>query len=426
MVLSTIYKKIRQTFHIYSLLSSGSDEEKIAEERLEVLLCVYRCYSTKRYIAKRRHRARPSNKFAIDLANAIQIPPDLPWLNEIEFLNAYRLTKSAFWRIVDAIKDHEVFKQKRGPPQQPVAHQLMTLLYYIGTEGSGASNHRTRNHFHIGYGSAQNFRRRIILAIRESLRPLYYNWPNEEERKTISAEIQREFLLPNCIGAIDGTTFRLLKKPERVDASDFKGRKDGYTLSGLFLFDHKRRVRYYNAGWAGSAHDNRIFLNSSLYRNADGFFSQNEYVVGDSAFQEESFCVPTYRNPTGGTLFGTKAGFNTVVGRIRVVSEHGFGNLKGRFPILSEIPIVLDHDPKTMWDILDLVDTCVILHNFIVTHNENSEDNFFYSPRLEPRVRDPVGPLPDDDELNLALPPTSPRGLRREKLRAYLSENSLI
>ena len=262
--------------------------------------------------------------------------------------------------------------------------------------------------------------------IREFLRPLYYNWPNEEERKTISAEIQREFLLPNCIGAMDGTTFRLLKKPERVDASDFKGRKDGYTLSGLFLFDHKRRVRYYNTGWAGSAHDNRIFLNSSLYRNADGFFSQNEYVVGDSAFQEESFCVPTYRNPTGGTLFGTKAGFNTVVGRIRVVSEHGFGNLKGRFPILSEIPIVLDHDPKTMWDILDLVDTCVILHNFIVTHNENSEDNFFYSPRLEPRVRDPVGPLPDDDELNLALPPTSPRGLRREKLRAYLSENSLI
>ena len=225
---------------------------------------------------------------------------------------------------------------------------------------------------------------------------------------------------------MDGTTFRLMKKPERNDAADFKGRKEGYTLSGLFLFDHRRKIRYYNTGWAGSAHDNRIFVHSALYQNCNTFFKENEYVLGDSAFQEEPFCVPSYRNPTGGTLTGTKERFNTIAGRIRVVSEHGFGHLKGRFPILSCIPIVLTHEPSSMWEILDVIDTCVILHNFILSHNENVDEPFFYTPRLQASIRDPVGPLPDDDELNRLVPHNSPRGFRREQLRAYLSENNLI
>jgi len=334
MVLTTIHKKFQEAVKAYCLFPHRSIQRRFLEAIIRHLILLHCHLSSKRYIVKRIHRRRPVNKFSIDLAPASPIvDPGLPWLNEVEFLNVYRVTKSAFWRLVDAIKTHHVFTQKRGPTQQPVAHQLMALLYYLGTAGSGALNHRTRNHFHIGYGSAQNFRRRVILAIREVLRPIYYSWPEKGERKEIAAEIQREFLIPNCIGAMDGTTFSLVTRPERVDAPDFKGRKDGYTLSGLFLFDHSRRVRYYNSGWAGSAHDNRIFLNSTIHRHAEEYFSENEYVVGDSAFQEESFCVPTYRNPTGGTLQGTKASFNTILGRFRVVSEHGIGLLKGRFPI---------------------------------------------------------------------------------------------
>ena len=79
-----------------------------------------------------------------------------------------------------------------------------------------------------------------------------------------------------------------------------------------------------------------------------------------------------------------------------------------------------------MWDILDLIDECVILHNFILTHNENTDEPFFYTPRQQKPIRDPVGPLADDDELNQPLPNNSPRGWRREQLRAYLSVNNLI
>ena len=53
-----------------------------------------------------------------------------------------------------------------------------------------------------------------------------------------------------CVGAMDGTTFQLATKPKRVDAPDFKGRKEGYTLTGLlFLFNHRQKIRYYITVW---------------------------------------------------------------------------------------------------------------------------------------------------------------------------------
>ena len=86
------------------------------------------------------------------------------------------------------------------------------------------------------------------------------------------------------------------------------------------------------------------------------------------------------------------------------MSEHGFGHLKGRFPILTCIPVVLTHDPNSMWEILDLIDTCIILHNFILTHNENSDEPFFYTPCFQQSIQDPVGTLAQDGELNVELP----------------------
>ena len=52
-----------------------------------------------------------------------------------------------------------------------------------------------------------------------------------------------------------------------------------------------------------------------------------------------------------------------------------------------------------MWKILDVIDKHVILHNFILTH-ENADEPFFNTARLPGLVLDPVGPLPDDKKVN--------------------------
>jgi hypothetical protein len=64
-----------------------------------------------------------------------------PWLNHAEFKDKYRMTRATFWVIVGLIEGHPVFESQTRK-QAPVAHQLMTLLCFLGTEGNGMSNQK--------------------------------------------------------------------------------------------------------------------------------------------------------------------------------------------------------------------------------------------------------------------------------------------
>jgi hypothetical protein len=210
---------------------------------------------SQRYHGSRgQYRKHRSGRFEDDLDEGTGEEP--PWLSEDEFQQKYRCSRQSFHAIIDLIKDHPVFKDqgKGGRPQAPPAHQLMVLLKYLGTEGSGSSNSDLRNMFGIGKGTAEVYKERAVKAIC-SLKSETVFWPEEEERKEIAARIMRQFDWPNCIGLIDGTLFPLALAPQTEDAPDYSGRKYGYSLTALIVCDDQRLLRYYLAGWPGSAHD---------------------------------------------------------------------------------------------------------------------------------------------------------------------------
>ena len=89
-----------------------------------------------------------------------------------------------------------------------------------------------------------------------------------------------------------------MSKPNREDGADYSGRKEGYTITNLFFSDCNRKIRYYISGWAGCAHDNRIWTNSKLYNNPADYFSRNQFLIGDSAFDNGPHMVTTYKAPT--------------------------------------------------------------------------------------------------------------------------------
>jgi hypothetical protein len=61
-----------------------------------------------------------SDKSSIDSDSS-----NIPWLNETEFLNEFRMSPMDFWKLVDLIKDDRIFKRKRaGRSQAPVELQL--------------------------------------------------------------------------------------------------------------------------------------------------------------------------------------------------------------------------------------------------------------------------------------------------------------
>ena len=188
----------------------------------------------------------------------------------------------------------------------------------------------------MGYGTADLYRRRVTTAIR-GLRSEYIQWPNGREREQISTAIKDKFDFPHCVGIADGTLFPLAFEPHTEDAPDYSGRKYGYSLTVMIICDHQRRIGHYLAGYPGSAHDNRVFKATKMSMEPKKYFDPMQYLIGDSAFENQPFMVSAFKKPKGTTLPKNHEKFNEKMARLRIISEHCIGMLKGRFPWLRSI-----------------------------------------------------------------------------------------
>jgi hypothetical protein len=231
--------------------------------------------------------------------------------------------------IHDLIKDHDVFKKKgpRGRRQTDVKTQLCVFLRFLGTEGSGASNHGQQSTFRVSYGFAARCRKRVARAFC-SLAPQYITWPDEQERKQISKAFFELSQLSNCIAIIDGTLFPLYTESQCEDTPDCSGRKFPYSISTLIINDHKRRIHHYLAGFPGTSSDNRIWEATELFENPD----LGQYLLGDSAFLNSHTMVASYKKPPGEALSTCHARSNTQVSKARISPEHTIGMLKSHCP----------------------------------------------------------------------------------------------
>lgn len=411
------------------------DDDEDSLEDLKDLAAVV-CLSE---IRRRRYLQRPSKyrkspaaeRFANDLNttrtqtgdnNDSSEESEMPWLTDDEFLQKFRVTRSSFQFILDKIKDHSVFESKTkrmAPPQ----HQLMVFLKYIGTEGAGASNANQRSTFGVSYGAADLYRRRVTRALRD-LSSEYIEWPDTEERKVISKAIKIKYDFPHCVGIADGTLFPLAFEPQTEDAPDYSGRKYGYSLSTMIICDHLRRIRHYLAGFPGSAHDNRIFKATRLALKPDEYFDGMQYLLGDSAFENQWFMVAAHKKPKDQAIPKNQEKFNEKLASLRIISEHCIGMLKGRFPWLRSIRIQITEDKDSLRRILHLLEATVVLHNMLIEIKEAEkkewidEDDF---SDIDDADRAPV--LSPTDVMNVSIPAGAPKDERRQRLMYYFEEH---
>jgi hypothetical protein len=373
-----------------------------------------------RYLGRRgNYRKSQAKLFDEDLGN--ETPGSgRAWLEGEEFLNKYRMSRDSFDKLLNLIEDNPVFGKKdgKGRKQAPPAHQLMILLHYLGTEGNGATNPKQRSMFRVGRGTSDEYRKRVMKAIR-SLREQAIRWPDAEEREEIAKRIQDDFGLPNCVMLLDGTLFPLAFEPQREDAPDYSGRKFRYSLSTLIACDDRRFIRYYLAGWPGTAHDNRIFKSSKLFRCAPDFFANNEYMLGDSAFECKWFMVSACKSPRGAPMPPDHEYFNTIMAGPRVISEHCIGILKGRFPWLRSIRNKITEDAGSIKRILEYIECSIILHNLLLQSGDDIPQCWIDTDDFSD-IGDPG--IPEDDELNLAVPDGAPNDERRRQVISFLHD----
>lgn len=175
--------------------------------------------------------------------------------------------------------------------------------------------------------------------------------PTFDELVTQETYYRSRFHLPNCIGSIDGSFFRM-KQP--VNDRAYHCYKKYYAIIILTMVDMDLKFVYFNAGAPGSVGDAAVWNASTLCQQLHntkryelppvsisraGNIVQashprstiiDSYVVVDSAFRLSTRVMKCYESPAA-----NHQAFNAAVTAARQASELAFGRYSGRWKVVK-------------------------------------------------------------------------------------------
>ncbi|KAG0140717.1 hypothetical protein CROQUDRAFT_664798 [Cronartium quercuum f. sp. fusiforme G11] len=176
----------------------------------------------------------------------------------------------AFTNLVKLIEKNPVFHNNSTCDQVPVWWQTLVTLANLGTSGKGGDHFHLARMFNCSEGSIQNWSKRVIESIID-LEPNYLCWPSPTERQVLKSQIEQSSFFRDCVGFVDGTFIPLASAPHKWP-EDYWTQKAFYAYNMILVCDINQRIIYYELGWCGSAHDQRVFRSSQLFQHPTVFF----------------------------------------------------------------------------------------------------------------------------------------------------------
>ena len=165
-------------------------------------------------------------------------------------------------------------------------------------------------------------------VVRHGLGGLVY-WPDAERRAEL-AELgftNSKGVLLGAIGAVDGTHFDIYR-PTSNQELYFSGHLRRHCLSARAVVGMDRKILFLSVGFPGSFSDSNCFKRSGLYLTPERFFSDGEYLLGDSAYKRTEYLKTVSR-------FDGHREEQRQIKRCRVLVENVFGAWKNKWRHLS-------------------------------------------------------------------------------------------
>ena len=355
--------KLRKEYIERELLD---EEDSIEDDKYLRYLTVLKDMVRKRYMYRKSYYRTNRKKFDLDDA----LSYDSQNFNDEEFLLHFRMSRESFFLLLEQISETEEFSKKpKKKKHRPISYQLFVFLFRIGREGVSGGSGQVGSFFGIAKGSVNNYVRRCVRALLQLKDQVVY-WPDKNERNEMRQRLSA-LGFRHCVGIIDGTLVQLVFRPEAYHEC-YYSRKSMYCINVMIVCDDKKRIIYYNAGWPGSTHDNCVFRNSKLFYNRGKYFSQGEYLLGDSAYSASPVMVQAFKKQASQADLPPKHEyFNKCLAQTRIASEHCIGILKGRFMCMKKINIKLKDSREEVKEIVDMIGACAVLHNLLISYDED-------------------------------------------------------
>lgn len=199
--------------------------------------------------------------------------------------------------------------------------------------------------------------------------------------------------------------------------------KHPYSLNAIIVCNDQWLICQYLAGWPGSSHDDWELKKVKLYLNPHWYFSHQEYLLGDCAFENDWFIVSIYRKPFGTTLPHRHEVFNDVEKPVWAISEHTIGILKGHFPWLCQICTIITDNPKSIKHILEYIDAAIILHNLLIKREDEIPKEWIDSDDFSDIDNDKRAP---PNYLQEEIPAGAPEDEHHQRLMVYQNKHHAI
>ena len=292
-----------------------------------------------------------------------------------DWISNFRMSRGTFLYICNQI--HHLIKKEDTTmrPAITVEHRLALTLYYLPSN----SDFRTiGNLFGVSKSTVCIVVKDVCAAIVKIVLPNYLTIPTSDHLNAVIQGFEKQLGFPQCAGVIDGSHIPIISPSECP--ADYHNRKGWHSIILQGTVNHLGQFIDINVGWPGRVHDARVFSNSTLFkRGQNGTLfpclprtisgkSVPILLLGDPAYPLLPWLMKAF--PDTGRLSQQQKTFNYRLSRARVVVEHAYGRLKGRWRCL------LKRNDIFINDVPVLVAACCTLHNICEIRGDQFIDDW--------------------------------------------------
>lgn len=328
-----------------------------------------------------------------------------------QFQSHFRMTPTTFQTIINKIHNIEAERhtENQKNPEITVEKQLLLTLWYLANLECYRS---VADRFGVSTSTAWHCVYKIckkLLLLQNHCKII--SFPNDEQSRYLAAEnFERRNGFPGILGAIDGSHISI--KAPKISPTSYINRKNYHSVLLQGICNHKKKFLDVYAGEAGSIHDACLFRRSQFGQTlVNRQWPQDLHLIGDSAYPLHiNLLVPFKDN---GHLTRIQKKYNEKLSQNRVVIEHAFALLKGRFRKLK----LLD---CTRMDIIPLVIIAAcVLHNICLASNDIPNDIELHNELEEEHIMNPHNLNPDENNV-----PRDLAAAKRNNIAFLLQENN--